>query len=669
MAIDSSSPGLDSLAKKFGLVVEDANGASTPNGDTKQESKPALASVGSLASFVPLYQGSADQQGNWTWVDKVPEDVEEAAENNETARHALIVRNKKCLDSRKKFEIHSIIVQSPWLKTALAEVLKGYPGVCCSLDRLEFNAPFEPFVHRWGQMLRFKEMKHDEKTTEHFSLLFSVLKEELKDTIKAFEDYVAHGVITYQHLWTIFQPGGIVFSDSHQGTTCALEFRNGKYAKTNCGNSYQLTCESIDWNGTNFGRSNQCLQVWEFSGTRLIKSLHSYPLSFHPEKEAVKALLIERGKKFESLAGYHYNGYEGFAVNWDREGKEMLVDVAGRMIVDAGNFRRQQPRYAPYIQPLKASEGVPESSETNGKEVEASAREWTNGQDQQKKRLRLTEDHHLICTPRVQGYSLKSKKWLLFYIDHIKDIKWNDNAFQSLVLPEDQKELILSFAESQIQNRQSFDDVISGKGKGIIMLLSGPPGVGKTLTAESLSENMHTPLYMMSAGDLGTNPDQVEWKLTNILEMISKWNAILLLDECDVFLEARSTHDLERNKLVSIFLRVLEYYEGIMFLTTNRVDNIDPAFQSRIHISMAYPDLSTESRRHIWVNFLEQLKQPHEFTEKDLDELATMQLNGRQIKNVLKTAQLLAARKKSGLKREFVDTVLAIERRRPGVAE
>ena len=309
MAIDSSPPGLDSLAKKFGLAVEDANGVSTPNGDTKQESKLALASVGSLASFVPLYQGSADNQGNRTWVDKVPEDVEEAAENNETARHALIVRNKKCLDSRKKFEIHSIIVQSPWLKTALAEILKGYPGVCCSLDRLEFNAPFEPFIHRWGQILRFKEMKHDEKTTEHFNLLFSVLKEELKDTIKAFEDYVAHGVITYQHLWTIFQPGGIVFSDSHQGTTCALEFRNGKYAKTNCGNAYQLTCESIDWNGTNFGRSNQCLQVWEFSGTRPIKSLHSYPLSFHPEKEAVKALLIERGKKFESLAGYHYTGY------------------------------------------------------------------------------------------------------------------------------------------------------------------------------------------------------------------------------------------------------------------------------------------------------------------------------------------------------------------------
>jgi len=179
---------------------------------------------------------------------------------------------------------------------------------------------------------------------------------------------------------------------------------------------------------------------------------------------------------------------------------------------------------------------------------------------------------------------------------------------------------------------------------------------------------MRAPLFMMSAGDLGINPNQVESKLTNILEMIAKWNAVLLLDECDVFLEARSTHDLERNKLVSIFLRVLEYYEGLLFLTTNRVDNIDAAFQSRIHISMAYPDLTVESRRHIWANFLKGQNAQGGFEGKDLDELATVELNGRQIKNVLKSAALLAARKKDNLGRKYVDTVLAIERRRPGVA-
>lgn len=176
---------------------------------------------------------------------------------------------------------------------------------------------------------------------------------------------------------------------------------------------------------------------------------------------------------------------------------------------------------------------------------------------------------------------------------------------------------------------------------------------------------MHTPLYMMSASDLGIDAEDVESKLSNILEMVAKWNAILLLDECDVFLETRSTADLQRNQLVSIFLRLLEYYEGILFLTTNRVDNIDDAFQSRIHVSMAYPHLTKESRRIIWQNFLAKLRLPHKLNDGDMDELANVELNGRQIKNVLKTSQLLATKRGKGLERGIIETVLAIEGRRP----
>lgn len=223
----------------------------------------------------------------------------------------------------------------------------------------------------------------------------------------------------------------------------------------------------------------------------------------------------------------------------------------------------------------------------------------------------------------------------------------------------------MSFTTSQVANQLAFDDVIEGKGKGIILLLSGSPGVGKTLTAESVAEDMRVPLYMMSAGDLGLRPDQVEHSLRNVLEMVEKWNAVLLLDECDVFLEARSTSDLERNKLVSIFLRMLEYYEGVLFLTTNRIKEIDPAFQSRIHVSIEYPDLTPESRRVVWASFLKRSTVEHNLGDKDLDELAKVHLNGRQIKNVLKLAQLLVMRSGGKLRRELVDTVLAIESRRP----
>jgi hypothetical protein len=66
-----------------------------------------------------------------------------------------------------------------------------------------------------------------------------------------------------------------------------------------------------------------------------------------------------------------------------------------------------------------------------------------------------------------------------------------------------------------------------------------------------VAENMRVPLYMMSAGDLGLDPSKIESSLSKIFDMVSKWNAVLLLDECDVFLEARSSHELERNKVVS----------------------------------------------------------------------------------------------------------------------
>ena len=244
------------------------------------------------------------------------------------------------------------------------------------------------------------------------------------------------------------------------------------------------------------------------------------------------------------------------------------------------------------------------------------------------------------------------------------EIKWNESAFESLVLPSDHKELILALTESQVKNKDSFDDVIQGKGKGMIILLSGPPGVGKTLTAESVAENMRAPLYMMSAGDLGLESSEVESSLSNVLEMTTKWNAVLLLDEADVFLEQRNAHDLERNKLVSIFLRMLEYYEGILFLTTNRVDNLDAAFQSRIHISMEYSELSVSSRRHVWSNFLSGGgSKTHGFSAEDLDGLAEYNMNGREIKNVLKTAQLLASKKEGKLGVSHVKSVLAIEKR------
>jgi hypothetical protein len=76
--------------------------------------------------------------------------------------------------------------------------------------------------------------------------------------------------------------------------------------------------------------------------------------------------------------------------------------------------------------------------------------------------------------------------------------------------------------------------------------------------------------------------------LSLIFRRVEKWNAVLLLDEVDVFLAQPSSHDVHRNVLVPVFLRELEYYQGIIFPTTNRVKQIDDAIASRVHLPLRY---------------------------------------------------------------------------------
>ena len=110
--------------------------------------------VGMIIDCKNLYQ-KADSKGRNTWVDEYPKDLTAAAENAETAKYALLIRNRKVFDnSRKSLEIDSIVVQSPLLKKSLGVILKGYPGITTSLERLSFSAPFKPFVHRWKKLER-----------------------------------------------------------------------------------------------------------------------------------------------------------------------------------------------------------------------------------------------------------------------------------------------------------------------------------------------------------------------------------------------------------------------------------------------------------------------------------------------------------------------------------
>jgi SpoVK/Ycf46/Vps4 family AAA+-type ATPase len=232
-------------------------------------------------------------------------------------------------------------------------------------------------------------------------------------------------------------------------------------------------------------------------------------------------------------------------------------------------------------------------------------------------------------------------------VDRLHDVRWNKDAFEILVADKDTKELIQALVMTQLEAERG-TDIVRGKGNGLIMLLHGGPGTGKTFTAETVAEIAEKPLYRVTCGDIGTRPEEVEQYLESVLHLGKIWGCVVLLDEADVFLEERSLSQLERNALVSVFLRVLEYYEGILILTSNRVGTFDEAFKSRIQLALHYDNLSESQRRRVWWNFLNRLKSMdrHSIDFDGLfdhvDELAKHVMNGRQIRNVITTARQLA---------------------------
>jgi hypothetical protein len=159
-----------------------------------------------------------------------------------------------------------------------------------------------------------------------------------------------------------------------------------------------------------------------------------------------------------------------------------------------------------------------------------------------------TEDL-MICDFQIPGFSLFDKKWCFFAIDFLGDVEFNSDAYKQLLLPKTHKELAHALVKNHGSNE--FDDLIKGKGKGLVFVLHGAPGVGKTFTAESIADDVRKPLYVINSGELGVTPHEVETHLNSALKLATHWGAIVLIDEADVFLEQRTIHDLTRNCLVS----------------------------------------------------------------------------------------------------------------------
>ncbi len=472
------------VGKMIGKVPEAISEKRETKKKESEDSKEPEVPNGSITQARNLYS-KKDNDGKYQWVAEEPEDVVDAAENSETARYAFLVRNKKSYDSRKKYDIDSIIVQSPWLKKSLGVILEDYPGITTNLERLVFRAPFHPFVHRWNKMLAMLQKDDFEEPVdkEHLQLFHDVLYEELKNAIAAKIDLVKNGVITFEYLWTIFEPQTLIYTLC-DGKECVFKLNSSHTAvDQQAGLEFlSLNVWACDWDGTKFGQKGTTLKDYAFGGTTPITSLQAYPLDFHPEKEQLIQRLVARGKLFERFAGYHYQAYRGVALGYGRCGM-IRHNIESRIIIDCDAHNHFLPNYAVSVSSLPFSRSKSLSSvarSDSGQEEDSDdfdgfhddASDFLDTPDSDEvdakkpKHRPLTAEELLLAVPYVRG-AINSKKWLWFYVDQITPIKFAEDAFSSLVLPTAQKSLIRAFVESQVKYKTDFDDIIAGKGRGM----------------------------------------------------------------------------------------------------------------------------------------------------------------------------------------------------------
>lgn len=634
--------------------------------------------------------------------------------------------------NEKKVESEEIEIHSQELKHLIGDTDMRFSGLNDDKQPITMQNPFEAFVWSWDTYTKACEPHEDD--TPARKMAREALK-ELLQLVKGSEDLVSFfrsrdllknsKMVKFEDLWTIFPHGSKVYARSYMNE---LQMFEVKYCSLPSPSQKEFTaiCAASDWNGSKFSTYIYDFYIKSFEGEKLISSLDLFPTEYYCNDEGeyddskLKEMLYKRGQKYydhcmQSPKQYKYDGAVIVSATGlhpltskgkgaddlfrlsnkqsDTDSQEINVtsiDMTGnqkRVIVDNYTFLKSGRN------PINFGDAPPLGKKLAGTEVNcvcaicktSPLQRWRpeNG-DFSEDQVRL-----MYLPPRLLGFALKDKVWGQFLVDNLTPIGSADDREhmkpfeKELQLETESKEQLMALvahhkASSSNKLGDGNDnieansvDVIEGKGRGLAILLHGPPGVGKTLTAETIAIATRRPLLTVSVAEMGVKAHEAERKLTEVLGDAARWEAVLLMDEADVFVEERRQGDLERNALVSVLLRCLEYYEGIhvlstriaelitddcagiIILTTNRVRSIDAAVQSRINLAIQYHDLDKDQRLAIYKNRLgyipDEELEDRKAIEQGLESSPLIKkgqkTNGRQIRNIVTGARGLARSK------------------------
>ncbi|KAF2121017.1 P-loop containing nucleoside triphosphate hydrolase protein [Lophiotrema nucula] len=487
----------------------------------------------------------------------------ELAKPTDTPTKAATYRQQMDADNEKRVEYEELVIHSQALKDLIADVDMSSSDVVreTSLDIIA-QSPFYSFVWNWDRYTSECEPKENDtvETKEARNALIDLLElirtsYRLESYFRIFRDLIkSNRKIKFEYLWTLFSHGAKVYARSYMNELQMFQVRSCPEPPHK--RKFSLILSAFDWDGSQFTTYSYDFHIKEFSGEKPISSLEVFPIEYYeadgPYDDTQLQLrlkeralvtpsgldrLTSKGRPEEALLAYsESDGQELEITSIDIRGKQNRIIIHNYAFLKSERNTMKRGD----MSPLSKKIPFPEMHCPCGVYRELREPFWDE--------LQLEQE---------------SKDLLMAYVKYYKT-----PGFRKLGEEADTKAF----------------DVIEGKGQGLVILLHGLPGVGKTLTAETITLATGRSLLAVSVAEIGVEAHEAERKLTDIFGDAARWEAVLLMDEADVFVEVRQKGELGRNALVAVLLRCLEYYEGIIILTTNRVRSLDAAMQSRIHL-------------------------------------------------------------------------------------
>ncbi|KAG8157941.1 hypothetical protein KVR01_012213 [Diaporthe batatas] len=573
---------------------------------------------------------------------------------------------------------HKLRIYSSALRNALNSVVQYYPSQSLNGDALEVDWPYPVLVHHYDELAEFRKQillkepselcVRETHAPEDIQALLDYLDQTVMDNIRAEMARIKRGFLSFDSFWYAFKPGTTILSSIRTTTAwqaCVIsDITGGTFVDPP--EEWVINGWSLAFDGRFLGRVSSGCTMERFSGEKDQSSFRFISDTKDIRDEEAKRL-VDYGRQYWELIQKKCKYHAGDSCNFPHN------TVEGLVMTDARQY---------YAENLDSTRSQLEGSDL---------RRWTNDcvcsvckqrsikletgtqtmfENYSKiTRLRwsqLSDHQYLLCPSEVPAFVFKSRSWDIFHVNNFRDPQFQQDMINSLVTDEERVITLKALAQSFIRVNQDGDtidrpawtaDFVKGKGTGMTFLLHGRPGVGKTYTAECIAEYTKRPLMTLTNSDIGIDPDSVELNLTRHFKTAKSWGAILLIDEADVFMERRSSNDLTRNSLVAGFLRALEFYDGILFLTTNRVGSFDDAFISRVHIQLYYRDFTDGERQRVWQTFIDKLHNDNTDAESgklymrvslpaqeyiEGEQIRAIKWNGREIRNAFQTAVALA---------------------------